>query len=97
MLQGKTRRACAAGLAIQPRGSAIVSTDSLQAAALKEAGEYCDNQGRRLAVVHTKNIPAGPLGRWPESEVLFKCEQRSSWVSERVSATIVFVCGHTVN
>ena len=54
--------------------SGLVSTDSLKAAAIQEADTYCQRSGKRAKVVHTKEIPAGPLGRWPESEVLFRCE-----------------------
>ncbi|EKE17371.1 MAG: hypothetical protein ACD_10C00479G0009 [uncultured bacterium] len=51
-----------------------VSTDSLKAAAIQEADANCQHNGKHVKVVHTKEIPAGPLGRWPESEVLFRCE-----------------------
>jgi len=53
---------------------AWVSTDSLKVAAINEGAAYCKTQGKGIKVVHNKDIPAGPLGRWPESEVLFKCE-----------------------
>ena len=51
-----------------------VTTDSLKLEALKEAAAYCDKNNRKLKVIHTKETPAGPFGRWPESEVLFRCE-----------------------
>lgn len=51
-----------------------VTTDTLKNAAIQEADTYCRQSGKLIKVVHTKEIPAGPLGRWPESEVLFKCE-----------------------
>jgi hypothetical protein len=51
-----------------------VSTESLKVAAIQEADANCQRNGKRVKVVHTKEIPAGPLGRWPESEVLFRCE-----------------------
>ena len=54
--------------------SAWVSTDSLKAAATQEANAFCVGKGKQLKVVYSKEIPAGALGRWPESEVLFKCE-----------------------
>ena len=54
--------------------SALVSTDSLKAAALQEADGYCKTSGKGAKLVHSKEIPAGPFGRWPESEVLFRCE-----------------------
>ena len=54
--------------------SGLVSTDSLKAAAIQEADTHCQRSGKHAKVVHTKEIPAGPLGRWPESEVLFRCE-----------------------
>lgn len=53
---------------------AWVSTNSLKAAALQEAGVSCHLAGKGLRVVHTKEIPAGAFGRWPEAEVLFRCE-----------------------
>jgi hypothetical protein len=53
---------------------AWVSVDSLKAAALQEADAYCTEKKKNLKFIHSKEIPAGPLGRWPESEVLFKCE-----------------------
>lgn len=54
--------------------SAWVSTDSLRAQAIQEANAHCGMQGKQVKVVHTKEIQAGVLGRWPESEVLFRCE-----------------------
>lgn len=54
--------------------SFMVSTDSLKTAALKEAGDRCDSMKKPLKVVHAKEIPAGPLGRWPEAEIVFRCE-----------------------
>lgn len=51
-----------------------VTPDSLKAAAILEADGYCKQAGKSVKVVHTKEIPAAALGRWPESEVLFKCE-----------------------
>ncbi len=53
---------------------AWITTDSLKAAALQEAGAFCATQGKKLKQVHSKEIPAGAFGRWPESEVLFKCD-----------------------
>ena len=53
---------------------AWVTVDSLKAEALQEADAYCISQKRKLKFIHSKEIPAGPFGRWPESEVLFKCE-----------------------
>jgi hypothetical protein len=62
-------------LTIARQGSgAWVSTDSLKAEALREADAYCAKDQRALKVIHTKETQAGPFGRWPESEVLFKCE-----------------------
>lgn len=54
--------------------SFLVSTDSLKSAGLQEAETYSVQQGKRMKFVHSKEIPAGALGRWPESEILFKCE-----------------------
>ncbi len=51
-----------------------VTPDSLKAAAILEADAYCKGSGKSVKVMHTKEIQAGPLGRWPESEVLFRCE-----------------------
>lgn len=51
-----------------------VTPDSLKTAAILEADTYCRGSGKSVKVVHTKEIPAGALGRWPESEVLFRCE-----------------------
>lgn len=51
-----------------------VTPDQLKAQALVEAEQYCDIKKKKIKLVHSKEIPAGPLGRWPESEVLFKCE-----------------------
>lgn len=50
-----------------------VTTDSLKVAAIQEASAYCSKKNAQVKVVHTKEIPAGPMGRWPESEVLFRC------------------------
>lgn len=52
---------------------AWVSTDSLKTAAILEADTYCKRDGKGAKVVYTKEIQAGP-GRFPESDVLFKCE-----------------------
>jgi hypothetical protein len=51
-----------------------VTVDSLKAAALKEADAFCAMEGKTLKLVYSKEIPAGALGRWPESEVLFRCQ-----------------------
>lgn len=51
-----------------------VTTDALKIAAIQEADAYCRQSGKLVKMVHSKEIPAGPLGRWPESEVLFRCE-----------------------
>jgi hypothetical protein len=51
-----------------------VTPDSLRVEALQEANAFCTKQSKKLNVLHTKDIPAGAFGRWPESEVLFKCE-----------------------
>jgi hypothetical protein len=55
-------------------GGFWVTTDSLKAAAIQEADAHCQRSGKHAKVVHTKEIPAGAAGRWPESEVLFRCE-----------------------
>jgi hypothetical protein len=46
----------------------------VEAEALQEADIYCTKQSKRLKFIFSKEIPAGVLGRWPESEVLFTCE-----------------------
>ena len=46
----------------------------LTAKAVEEGAAKCSKQGQKIKVVHVKEIPAGAWGRWPESEVLFKCE-----------------------
>lgn len=51
-----------------------ITPDALKAAAIQEADAYCHQSGKQVKVIHTKEIPAGALGRWPESEVLFLCE-----------------------
>ena len=51
-----------------------VTTESLKVGAMQEANSYCTSQGKKYKFMYNKDIPAGPLGRWPESEVLFKCE-----------------------
>lgn len=53
---------------------AWVGVDSLKAAGLQEADSFCSTKGKKLKLIHSKEIPAGPFGRWPESEVLFRCE-----------------------
>lgn len=53
---------------------AWVTVDSLKAEALQEADAYCISKKMKLKFIHSKEIPAGPFGRWPESEVLFRCE-----------------------
>lgn len=50
------------------------TNDQLRTAALQEAGARCSVTGKPLKLVHVRDIPAGPLGRWPESEILFRCE-----------------------
>ena len=55
-------------------GGFWVTTDSLKVEAIQEADAHCQRSGKRAKIVHTKEIQAGPLGRWPESEVLFSCE-----------------------
>lgn len=53
---------------------AWVATDQLRSAAHLEASEFCVKRGQGLKVLHTKEIPAGPFGRWPEAEVVFRCD-----------------------
>ena len=54
--------------------SFLVTTESLKVAAIQEADSYCSSSGKKFKMVYNKDIPAGAFGRWPESEVLFKCE-----------------------
>lgn len=51
-----------------------VTPDNLKSAAILEADAFCKRGSKGVKVIHTKEIPAGLMGRWPESEVLFKCE-----------------------
>lgn len=51
-----------------------VTTDSLKTEALREADAFCTEKKKKFKFIHSKEIPAGVFGRWPESEVLFKCE-----------------------
>lgn len=53
---------------------AWVTPDSLKAAAIQEAQAFCEARGRRYRYLHSKETPAGAFGRWPESEVLFRCD-----------------------
>jgi hypothetical protein len=46
----------------------------LTALASQDAEAYCTKSDKRLKLLHTKEIPAGLLGRWLESEVLFRCD-----------------------
>lgn len=46
----------------------------LTAQAVQDAVAHCLKEHGKLKVLHTKEIPAGALGRWPESEILFRCE-----------------------
>lgn len=54
--------------------SFLVTTESLKTAAILEADAYCSGRGKKYKFMYNKDIPAGPLGRWPESEVLFRCD-----------------------
>ncbi len=51
-----------------------VQTLQLTAMATQDAEAHCLKLSKKTKIVHTKEIPAGVLGRWPESEVLFRCE-----------------------
>lgn len=51
-----------------------VQTLQLTALATQDAEAYCRRANKTVKVLHTKEIPAGPLGRWPEAEILFRCE-----------------------
>lgn len=53
--------------------SALVTTADLKAAALREASAYCEQQGKRIKIIHTKEVQARPFGGWPEAEVVFNC------------------------
>ena len=55
-------------------GSFLVTTESLKTEAIREADAYCSGKGKKYKYMYNKDIQAGALGRWPESEVLFKCE-----------------------
>jgi hypothetical protein len=58
----------------QQGGGAWVQTSQLTATASQEAAGHCQRLGKAFKLIHTKEIPAGPFGRWPESEILFRCE-----------------------
>lgn len=51
-----------------------VQPGQLTALASQDASKECERANKKFKLVHVKEIPAGPLGRWPESEVLFRCE-----------------------
>ena len=50
-----------------------IQTPQLTAEASAEADKQCSGMGKKLKVLHSKESPAG-LGRFPESEVLFRCD-----------------------
>ena len=54
-------------------GGFLISTDSLKAQAINDAESHCAGIGKKYKFVHSKEIQAGALGRWPESEVLYQC------------------------
>ncbi len=69
---------------IIPRGEGIntvthqanwdfTSTDTLKNNAILEASAYCQRTSKGVKVIHTKEIQGG-LDRFPEAEILFKCE-----------------------
>ena len=51
-----------------------VTTASLSAQTRTDAAEHCKGLGKTSNVIHSKEIQSGALGRWPEAEILFKCE-----------------------
>ena len=51
-----------------------VSPGTLTAQARVDAAHHCKGLGKASNVIHAKEIPAGPMGRWPEAEIVFKCE-----------------------
>lgn len=62
-------------LTVTRQGSSfLISTSSLAAQARQEAADHCRGLGKASNVIHAKEIPAGPMGRWPEAEIVFKCE-----------------------
>lgn len=52
---------------------AWVQPATLTAAAVQEANTFCAKTGKQFQQIHVKEIPAGMMGRWPESELLFRC------------------------
>lgn len=50
-----------------------VTTDALKTSAILEADAHCKQESKGAKIIHSKEIQAG-AGRWPESEILFKCE-----------------------
>ena len=60
--------------AVTRQGSGVwVPTAELKADALNEANQYCTSKQRGFKVIHSKEIPARPFGRWPEAEIVFSC------------------------
>jgi len=55
-------------------GSALTSTSELTLLASKEASAYCDSRGMKFRKIFAKEVQARPLGGWPESTILFRCE-----------------------
>jgi hypothetical protein len=53
-------------------GSALTTSTELRAAALTEADKHCGAQGKKLDVIHSREISAG-FAVFPEAEILFKC------------------------
>jgi hypothetical protein len=51
-----------------------VTTASLKTAAVGEADAYCRKTAKQARIIDTKETQARPMGGWPETEVLFKCE-----------------------
>ena len=49
------------------------SVAPLRISATQEAGDYCTKQGKKLVVLHTKEIP-GRAGQYTEAEIVFRCE-----------------------
>lgn len=48
-------------------------TAPLKISATKEASEYCDKQGKKFVVLHSREIP-GRAGQYSEAEIVFRCD-----------------------
>src|SRR4051794_9181064 len=52
---------------------AWAATSELRSDAVREANDYCRQQGKTIKIIHTKEVQARAFGGWPEAEVVFSC------------------------